>query len=132
MIRALVLVVLALPASAQVYRCGEGTYQATPCPAGAASAVIQAPKPRPPAKGPSSGREACRKALPAYLKDPDSARVSDDVLDLGPAETAEGKPAWKWSLWVNARNSFGGYTCFQELVCLTTRGGERVLGVSGR
>jgi hypothetical protein len=68
----------------------------------------------------STNKDICMKATRSALKDPESARL-EEVVRVGPAYDYDGSktyPAVSYALWINAKNSYGGYTGKKQWSCV--------------
>lgn len=122
----LVLALIGAPALAQVNRCANGVYQQDPCPG--AAIVKAAPKPQPSAVGP--GKALCEAAAPGAFKDPDSMKIGD-VRRAPDSVAAMYKVPVVYSMWINAKNSHGGYVGNKLYLCQVNADETHVLGVTG-
>ncbi len=109
-----------------VYRCGN-TYSQEPC--SPSAKPVDAPGLRPEsARAPvtadriQTNMELCRGALRASLKDPGSAQIEDErrlpsLMQGMNFSTGEKFQAITYTMRINARNGYGGYTGFKTAVC---------------
>lgn len=130
-----------LQANAQpTYRCGN-TYSQTPCSADAAPVAIHRDVSTAPPGGTAdagggavpTGVELCKRAALAGLKDPYSAVIESVTGPVGVAITIAKEPieARRYTVWVNAKNSYGAYTGAKPHECFLSVDGRRLLQVSG-
>jgi hypothetical protein len=79
-------------------------------------------------------RLLCLDTIRTTLKDPASARIElvtkDSIVDVTGLD-GKVQPAQKYSLLVNAKNSFGAYTGAKPYRCLLTVDERRVIDVTG-
>lgn len=71
-------------------------------------------------------KSLCLAEIKRTLKDPDSAKV-ESFLKWSQVETDDGEVAVRYTLTVNAKNSFGGYTGGKPYDCQVSVDGKRVL-----
>lgn len=129
-------------ASAQtMYRCGN-TFSQQPCGQDAKEVAIQGvPQPRKvppmPVDEPASpetlaaARTMCEAAITGQLKDPASAKF-DAPIRMGLRRTPDGVILRDYTVYVNAKNSFGGYTGAKRWTCSLNAAETSVLWSGGR
>jgi len=116
----------ALSSAQTMYRCGN-TFSQQPCGQDAKEVAIQGvPQPRRlppmPVDEPASpevvaaARSMCETAITGQLKDPDSARFEAPIR-LGLRRTPDGIILRDYMIYVNAKNSYGGYTGSKRWTC---------------
>lgn len=108
----------------QVYKCGS-TYQAQPCEGGKKLEIQAQAKP-----DQNAGRLTCEAAQKVLLKDPDSAKAEGEWA-FAKTSTYHGEQAAMWIRYINAKNSYGGYSGAKPMVCYTTPDGSKFVGFSG-
>ena len=118
-----------------VYKCGN-TYSETPCATDAKpmdSGLIkpQAPRVAPSAEKVQRNMDLCKSVLRSSLKDPNSAQIKDEtrlskLMDGVNFSTFERFPAVGYSMQVNAKNSYGGYTGYKTGICYFDLAEEKI------
>ena len=117
--------------SQQLYRCGS-TYSQTPCATDAVKLQVApnagGPVPRP---APTTGLCTQRFLEHVSLKDPESARyrvVKSNMTVIRYAE--QPMAASKYLIFVNAKNSYGGYAGEELYLCYLSEDEKRVLAIA--
>lgn len=115
----------------QVYKCGT-IYSQIPCDKTAEMVKITRDS-RTPTQTDFNGKELCKIAVPrlASLKDPDSAKVEFVSASESEVIRYAGEPivARKYSVLMNAKNSYGAYTGAKAYSCYLSEDRTRILSV---
>lgn len=81
-----------------------------------------------------AGKALCREVAPKSVswKDPDSLRIGDVIPGKVVSTDVDGQKIRSryFSVMVNAKNSYGGYTGEKTLGCYASEDGQKVLKVS--
>ena len=114
-----------------IYRCGN-TYSTAPCDNGKQIEAARQAVTRP--DDDSVEDHVCAKSLKAFVafKDPDSVKIESvtrtprwELIEVGAQKVA----VKVFYLWVNAKNSYGGYTGAKMYSCYVSEGSGKVLKV---